>query len=90
MQPERRRQMVLAVLVVVLAGLLYRAWSPTAAPTPGASNPRTVAKPGQPREPAAPDVNLEALESERPKPSVPSTTKRCGTNARIWSANDFM
>ena len=69
MQPERRRQIVLAVLVVVLAGLLYRAWAPTAAPTPGASNPRTAAKPGQPREPAAPDVNLEALESERPRPS---------------------
>ena len=69
MQPERRRQIVLAVLVVVLAGLLYRAWPQTAAPTPSTSNPRTAAKPGQTTEPAAPDVNLEALQSERPKPS---------------------
>jgi hypothetical protein len=69
MPPERRRQIVLAVLVVVLAGLLYRAWPQTAAPAPSASNPRTAAKPGQPTEPAAPDVHLEALSSERPKPS---------------------
>jgi hypothetical protein len=69
MQPDRRRQIVLAVLVVGLAGLLYRAWPQTAAPIPGASNSRSAARPGQTAEPAAPDVHLEALEAERPKPS---------------------
>ena len=69
MQPDRRRQIVLAVLVVVLGGLLYRAWPKTAAPAPGASNPRSAARPGQTAESAAPDVHLEALEAERPKPS---------------------
>lgn len=69
MQPDRRRQIVLAVLAVVLAGLLYRAWPRTAAPVPSASNPRSAARPGQTAEVAAPDVHLEALEAERPKPS---------------------
>ena len=69
MQPERRRQLVLAVLVAVLGVLLYRAWPQTAAPAPGASNPRSAAKPGQTAEVAAPDVHLEALQAERPKPS---------------------
>jgi len=72
MQPERRRQLVLAVLVAVLGVLLYRAWPQTAAPVPGASNPRSAAKPGQTAEVAAPDVHLEALEAERPKPSGPT------------------
>ena len=69
MQPERRRQIVLAVLVVVLAAALYRAWPRTAAPVPSASNPRGAARQGQTAEVAAPDVHLEALEAERPKPS---------------------
>jgi hypothetical protein len=69
MPPDRRRQIVLAVLVVVLGVLLYRAWPRTAAPVPGASNPRSAARPGQTPEVAAPDVHLEALEAERPKPS---------------------
>ena len=69
MQPDRRRQIVLAVLGVVLAVLLYRAWPRTAAPVPSASNPRSAARTGQTAEVAAPDVHLEALEAERPKPS---------------------
>ena len=69
MQPDRRRQIVLAVLLVVLAVLLYRAWPQTAAPVPSASNPRSAARPGQAAEVAAPDVHLEALEAERPKPA---------------------
>jgi len=68
MQPERRRQMVLAVLVVVLAFALYSAWPRTAAPTTATSNPRSMARGGQTTEVAAPDVKLEALEAERPKP----------------------
>jgi hypothetical protein len=67
MQPERRRQIVLAVLVVVLAILLYRAWPRSAGPAPAASNPRGAARAGQSAA-AAPDVKLEALEDERPKP----------------------
>ena len=69
MQPERRRQLVLAVLVAVLAVVLYRAWPQTAAPERGASSPRSAAKSGQNAEVAAPDVHLEALEAERPKPA---------------------
>ena len=69
MQPDRRRQLVLAVLVVVLAVVLYRAWPRTAAPVRSASNPRGAARQGQTAEVAAPDVHLEALEAERPKPS---------------------
>jgi hypothetical protein len=68
MQPERRRQMVLAVVVVVLAFALYRAWPRTAAPTTATSNPRGMARGGQTTDVAAPDVKLEALEAERPKP----------------------
>ena len=68
MQPERGRQIVLAVLGVVLAFALYRAWPRTAAPTTATSNPRSTARGGQTTEVAAPDVKLEALEVERPKP----------------------
>jgi hypothetical protein len=72
MQPERRRQIVLAALVVVLALALYRAWPRTAAPTTAASNPRSVARGGQAGEVAVPDVKLEALEAERAKPEGPN------------------
>ena len=68
MQPERRRQVVLVVLVLILAGALYRAWPRSAAPAPATSNARGAARDGQPREVKAPDVKLEALEAERPKP----------------------
>ena len=71
MQPERRRQIVLAVLFVVLAIALYRAWPRSAAPAPAASNPRGAPRAGQTAE-AAPDVKLEALEAERPKPQGPT------------------
>jgi hypothetical protein len=68
MQPERPRQIVLAVLVVVLAFALYRAWPRTAAPTTATSNPRSIGRGGQTTEVTAPDVKLEALEAERPQP----------------------
>jgi hypothetical protein len=68
MQPERRRLLVLAALVVVLAILLYRLLPQPAAPVSTASNPRGAPRPGQAAETRAPDVNLEALEAERPKP----------------------
>ena len=71
MQPERRRQIVLAVGGVVLAIVLYRVWPRSAVPAPAASNPRGTARAGQTAD-AAPDVKLEALEAERPKPEGPT------------------
>src|SRR5262245_46567932 len=72
MQPERRRQIVLAVLVVVLAFALYRVWPRTAAPATATSNPRNAARGGQSTDVPVPDVKLEALEAERPKPEGPN------------------
>jgi hypothetical protein len=68
MAPERRRQLILAALVVALGVVIYWVWPRQAAPVPGASNTRAArqARSGEPA--AAPDVHLEALESERPKP----------------------
>jgi hypothetical protein len=70
MATDRRKQAVLGVLVVVLAAVVYNAvWtSPALAP---ASNPaRTPAaargKPGDAV--TAPEVHLDALNGERPKP----------------------
>jgi hypothetical protein len=71
MQPDRRRQIVLAALLVVLAIALYRALPRSAAPQPAASNPRAAARAGQTTG-GAPDVKLEALEAERPKPEGPN------------------
>jgi hypothetical protein len=68
MQPDRRRLLILAVLVAILAGALYRAWPRSAAPAPAASNSRGAARAGQATEVKPPDVKLEALEAERPKP----------------------
>jgi hypothetical protein len=68
MQPERRRLLMLAVLLVILAGALYRVWPRSAAPAPATSNARGAARAGQAAEVKAPDVKLEALEAERPKP----------------------
>jgi len=73
METRRRQQILLAVLLVVLAGVGYRAWTtmtssvplPTSNPT-GAAAPRRAAQ--QTAATAAPDVRLEALEAERPKP----------------------
>ncbi len=76
METERRRQVVLAILAVVLAVVVYRLW-PTTSPAPGRpSNQKASgtsgAAPGQvgrgSASAAATDVHLEALEAERPKP----------------------
>ena len=71
METKRRQQVLLAVLVVVLAGAGYRAWTSmtSAVPLPtsngtGAAAPRRAAQ----QQAAAPDVRLEALDAERPKP----------------------
>ena len=70
MAPERRRQLVLAVVAVALAGLAYRLWpGPTADSVPASSNVRGSARsPGGSAAIDAPDVHLEALEAERAKP----------------------
>ena len=75
MAPEQRRQALLAVLALVLAGTAYRLWSaPPPAPATAAvgrpaSNTRSGAR-AQSGPPAmtAPDVHLEALSSERVEP----------------------
>jgi hypothetical protein len=73
MQPERRNQIVLAVVLVVLAITIYRAWSSSpavVAPTlPSGATPKPQAtSASRGAVPAAPDVHLRALEEERPKP----------------------
>jgi hypothetical protein len=76
MGTERRRQLLLGVLLVVLAAVAYRTWIATSAPAAQTSNEGgSVASasagagsaPAQAR-PATPDVHLEALEADRPKP----------------------
>ena len=69
MASERRNQLVLAALAIVLSFIVYRLWPDTASATQPASNGRgaarsTTAKPSV----TAPDVHLEALQAERPKP----------------------
>jgi hypothetical protein len=70
MEPERRQRYLLAVLAVVaLAGLAYWLWPAPAAPAPTASNVRGGRRAANaPGTITAPDVHLESLESERPKP----------------------
>lgn len=73
MAPERRNQLVLAVLVVILLGAVYRAMGPTAGVPSGASNEVTQAgrtPGGSVRAVEAPDVHLEALDRARVKPEA--------------------
>jgi hypothetical protein len=69
MAPDRRNQLVLAALAVVLAFIVYRIWPATTAATQPSSNGRgTVRSTGSKPAVTAPDVHLEALEADRPKP----------------------
>jgi len=76
METERRRQLLLAVLAVVLAVVVYYAWPGTSRQSTPSSNQRAAGTSGAVRDRtargAAPqpttDVHLEALEAERPKP----------------------
>jgi len=81
METERRRQLLLAALAMVLALVVYQAWPRTSATPAAASNQRRAAAAATagtsgtnanasnpPGTPSAPDVHLEALEAERPKP----------------------
>ena len=71
MATERRRQLVLGAIVVVLALVLYRDWPATSiGPAPSSNRQGRQAGAGQngAAGPAASDVHLEALANERPKP----------------------
>ena len=72
MAPEQRRQALLAVLAVVLAGVAIWLWngtSPTTAESQTASNVRNPARAKQAAPAlAAPVVRLETLDSPKPEP----------------------
>ena len=72
MASEQRKQALLAILAIVLAGTAYRLWSGgsrTAAGGQMASNVRGAARSQAGRAAmTAPDVHLEALHEERPEP----------------------
>jgi hypothetical protein len=70
MEPERRKQMLLAVLLVMLVAVgFYELRSGPAGAAPGASNRRTADAGNRARAGiTAPDVHLKALQAERPQP----------------------
>src|SRR5919197_615971 len=77
MEAERKRQILLAVLAVVLAIVVYRSWPTTSPASPPSSKQQRAsgtsgAVADRTRKDAsaasATDVHLEALEAERPKP----------------------
>jgi hypothetical protein len=72
MAPERRKQLLLGALAVVLIVVTYRLWTDTsAAPSPSSNQGRAAARAAQ-SAPAveAPDVHLQVLEADRPKPAA--------------------
>lgn len=73
MAPDRRNQLVLAGLILVLFGALYRALDQTTL-VPGAPAAQAVKGPARGgtsvKAIEAPDVRLEALEAERPMPGA--------------------
>jgi hypothetical protein len=76
MEAERRRQLLLAGLAIVLAIVVYRAWPATSRASIPSSNQRASGTSGAVADRSrkdsnagsATDVHLEALEAERPKP----------------------
>ena len=73
MEAERRRQLLLAVVAVFLAVAVYEAW-PTPSAAPASASSRRGVMPGATRGvvpvAAAPDVHLEALAGDRPRPDL--------------------
>ena len=72
MGAERRRQILLVVVALFLAGVAYQVWPSSSAAPAAASAPRGAA-PAAKRDAAAqteetPDVHLDALAGDRPKP----------------------
>jgi len=75
MPTERRRQLLLAAVVLALAGAIYYVWpaTPSVDASPSSNKSRqTPAKTGQsgPAAVAAPDVHLAELDEERAKPGT--------------------
>ncbi len=72
MAPERRNEIVLGVLAVLLAAAAYRAWNSTAVPAAPASEAsrRAEARASAPPAESAIDVHLDALSAEPPKPEA--------------------
>lgn len=69
MERERGKRLSLVVLVIALALVTYRMWPRTTATAPPASNSRGAGRASGGQVPvAAPDVHLESLDQERPKP----------------------
>jgi hypothetical protein len=69
MPTDRRRQLVLSAVLVVLAFVLYRAWTAAPASPASSSNGRTRAARAANAVPdAVPDVRLQALDGQRPTP----------------------
>src|SRR5260370_26657895 len=70
MARERRNQLVLGALALVLAAVVYLQWAPTAIEAPAASNDvQGTARTSTGKPPmTAPDVHLKALGEERPTP----------------------
>ena len=74
MVSDRRKQLLAGGLLVVLVVVMYRAWVSTSAPpvvatsSGRAAGPATAASRSVPALPPAPDVHLQSLEAERPKP----------------------
>jgi hypothetical protein len=72
MAPDRRNQLVLAALAIVLAAVAYQQWPRATIETPATSNDvrgtarASAGKPGM----AVPDVHLGALGDERPEPAT--------------------
>jgi hypothetical protein len=69
MDPKRRQLVLLGVLVVVLAGAIYMRWPravPASSSAAGAAAQRVARSATSGTE--APDVHLDALREERPKP----------------------
>ena len=75
MAPERRRQILLGVVALGLVAVAYRAWFAPSTSAPGTSNRTSAPVPGLPESaaaaaPAAPDVHLQALSDQKPKPAA--------------------
>jgi hypothetical protein len=73
MATERQKQIWLAALLIVLAIVAFRAFTNTSAiPPPSSNGPAGAPPPRRAAQPTggAPDVHLDALDAERPKPAA--------------------
>ena len=73
MATERRREIVLGAVLLVLVFVLYRAWASVGTSEPSSSSPDTRARSAkvagdEAPQATAPDVRLESLEDDRPQP----------------------